>query len=155
MASNKAAGYTKEPQRVFVITDIGTEWGNDYYNAFKGKFTALVSQCGATAQVSRISNLELDENVHLRRAKAFNADTLLTIRRNGGTKNQYGTIINVDYDSRLRDLQSNKIVWRSSAHFIRGLTPIHDRGEQLAIDITNRMKQDGIFASCPQVQTQS
>jgi hypothetical protein len=93
--------------------------------------------------------------VHLRRAKAFNADALLTIRRNGGTKNQYGTIINVDYDSRLRDLQSNKIVWRSSAHFIRGLTPIHDRGEQLAVDITNRMKQDGIFASCSQVQTQS
>ena len=116
------------------------------------RFTA--SRAGATAQLSMISSLELDDNVHLRRAKAFNADTVLSIRRNGGTKSQYGNIINVIYDSRLWDTGTNKVVWRSSAQFVRGLTPLPDRGQQLAIDITNKMKEDGIFRSCAVVKNQ-
>jgi hypothetical protein len=153
--SRKAAEYAKEPKRVFVMTDIGTEWGNDYYKAFQRKFTAALQQCGATVQMGHISGLELDESVHLKRARAFNADTVLAIRRNGGTKNQYGAITDVIYDSRLLDVQTNKMVWRSSAKFIRGLTPISDRGEELALDIAQKLHQDGILRSCPPPKTQS
>ena len=151
MTSNKAATYTKQPKRVFVMTNIGDEWGQAYYEAFQAKMVALLKECGTEARLDRISRLELDESVHSKRARASNADALLSIRRTGGTKNQYGTIIDVNYDSRLYDADTGKVVWRSSAKFIRGLTPIADRGEELAVDITNQLKEDGIFGSCPKV----
>lgn len=152
MTSNKATSYTKQPKRVYVMTNVGDEWGNDYYNAFKGKIAEILRQCGVESELSRISSVELDEKVHTKRARAFKADAVLSIRRSGGTKNQYGTIIDVNYDSRLYDVDTGKVVWRSTAaRFIRGLTPVADRGEELAVDITNTMKADGIFPSCPKV----
>jgi len=148
IASNKARDYDKQPQRLFVMTDIGSEWGNQYYNAFKAKTIALLSECGAAVEMSRINGLELDEGVHLRRARAFKSDAVLNIRMKSGTKNQSGMYIAVDYDARMTDVEAKKVVWRSSTHFTRGLTGFAERGEQLAIDVTNKMKQDGIFRSC-------
>ena len=30
IVSNKSADYTQEPKRLFVVTDIGTEWGVEF-----------------------------------------------------------------------------------------------------------------------------
>jgi hypothetical protein len=149
IVSNKSAEYTQEPMRVFVVTDIGTEWGADFFNAFKSRLVPIVAECGGTVEVSRISAVELDETVHVRRAVAFKADSILSIRRNGGTKDQYGGILDVTYDSRLVDMKSNKVVWRSSTRFVRaGLVPIAERGQTLAVELTNKMKTDGLWHSC-------
>ena len=150
IVSNKAADYTQEPKRLFVVTDIGTDWGMDFFNAFKARLGPIVAECGGVLEISRISSLELDENVHVRKAVAFKADSLLSIRRNGGTKDQYGGTIDVIYDSRLHDIKSNKVVWRSSTRFARApLFPIAERGQTLAIELTNKMKTDGLWHNCP------
>jgi hypothetical protein len=150
IATNKAGGYTSEPKRVFVVTDVGTDFGDEFYDAFQRKLTEIIQDCGAQLQISRMSTLELDPGVHLKKMKAFNADTMMTIRRNGGTKSQYG-LYHVIYDVRLIDVPSDKTVWRANTNFYRGgtLIPISDRGEVLAVDVTNSMKQDRIFSACP------
>lgn len=149
IASNKADSYSKEPRRLFIITDIGSEFGNDFFGSFERRITSIAQDCGAVLQISRLSNLELDQNVHANRLKTFGADTLLTIRRNGGTRNEYG-LYHVVYDARLVDVQSNKLVWRADTNFYRGsmLTPIAERGEALAVDLTNRLKEDQVFRGC-------
>jgi hypothetical protein len=153
IVSNKAADYQKEPKRLFVVTDIGTDWGNDFFNAFRTRLATIVRECGATMEVSRITSLELDENIHLRRATAFKADSILSVRRNGGTKDQYGGLIEVIYDSRLVDMQTTKVAWRSNTRFARApLFPLAERGQTLAVELTNKMKIDGIFHSCPVIE---
>lgn len=147
--SNKSAAYAKEPQRLFVVTDIGAEWGNGYYNGFKSRFTSLVSECGAASDVSRITDLDLDDGAHLRRARNFKADTILNIRRSSGTKNRYGMFIDATYDARMTDLESRKVVWRSNVKFVRGLDALSDRGQALAADIVKKLGEDGILRSCP------
>jgi hypothetical protein len=150
IATNKAQSYSGDPKRIFVLTDIGSDFGADFGEAFRAKLTSIAAQCGAEMEVSRISSLELDENVHNIRMKKFGPEAVLSIRRNGGTKNQYGALIHVIYDVRLIDARSDKVVWRANTNFYRGGTaiPLKDRAETLAIDLTNQMKTDGIFHAC-------
>ena len=149
--SNKAEFYTAEPKRIFIVTDIGHEFGQEFFSAFAQKFNAIVSNCGADSQISTISSLELDESIHEKKMEAFGADTALSVKIKGVTSTQNTkVIINVIYDARLVDLNTKKMVWRANFNFYRGGTaiPIAKRGEALAIDITNKMKEDKIFQSC-------
>ena len=157
IASNKSENYTSEPKRIFVLTDVGTEFGKDFSDSFQRKLTAIAKDCGAALELTRISSLELDENIHLNKMKAFNADTLLRVKRNGGTADQYGTLLHVIYDVRLVDAPSNKTVWRANIDFHRGGIgiPITERGEVLAVDITNKMKEDKIFHSCEIIKSKT
>ena len=149
--TSKAEGYSKQPKRMFVLSTAGNDWGNEFANSFESRITAIGTACGTTVQVSRINPLELDENVHANRMKAFNPDAILTVRNNGGTKSAYGALIDVIYDLSLRDVQANKLVWRANVRFVRGATlrSLTERGETLAIEITNKLKQEGLLAGCP------
>ena len=157
IASNKAAGYSFEPKRMFIFTDIGSEFGNDFATAFQTKFTSIAQDCGVAVGLSRMSKLELDENIHINRMKSFNADTLLSIRRSGGTRRDLtdSGIFHVIYDIRLMDVQSSKVVYRATSDFYRGGTviPITERGEALAVDITNKMKEDQVLRGCAPIKT--
>jgi len=156
IASNKAENYTKEPKRIFVLTDVGSEFGKDFFDSFQAKLGAIARDCGAALEVSRISSLELDEKVHLNKMKTFKADTIMSVRRNGGTRNEYG-IFHAIYNIKLVDVQTNKTVWRADTNFYRGGTAISikERGEALAVDITNKIKEDKIFRSCEIIKSKT
>ena len=67
------------------------------------------------------------------------------------TKLPNGALVDVIYDVRLIDVQSKRIVWRAAVTFYRGGTAIvsaADRGAALAVDITNKMKEDKVFRGC-------
>jgi hypothetical protein len=148
--ATKAEDYAKHPKRMFVVSAVGTDWGDEYARAFQNKIGALGRECGTAVEVSRVNTLELDEHAQANKMRAFQADSLLTISRNGGTRNQYG-LINVVYNLSLRDVAANKLVWRADINFFRGATarPVTERGEALAIEITNKLKDDRILANCP------
>lgn len=153
IAYSKAETYATEPKRVFVISEVGSEFGKDFGASFEKRFADIAKDCGAATEVSRRVSLELDSNIHTNKMKAFRPDTLLTIYRNGGTKDPYGGLILVIYDVQLKDVQSNKTVWRAEVNFSRGAGPltgqnIAERGQTLAVDVTNKMKESGIFRSC-------
>ena len=146
-----AAGYAGEPKRIFVVTDVGNEYGAEFSGAFEERLIAIARQCGAQLQVSRMSNLELDTSVHKARMKEFGPDVLLSMRRNGGTRmGAGGPVVHAIYDARLFDANTQKPLWRANLNFYRGgtLIAIKERGEALAIELTNQMKSDGILKSC-------
>jgi len=154
ISTNKAQNYTTEPKRIFVLTDIGSDFGTEYANGFQRKAISIVKDCGAEMQVQFLSALELDESTYDQKRKAYKADTVLSIKRAGGTKSEYGVLIQVIYDIKLYDTLSNKVVWRANTTFSRGggLIPVVERGETLAIDLTNKMKEDKVFQSCPLIK---
>src|SRR5580765_4544364 len=141
ISSNKAQDYTAQPTRLFVVTDVGSDFGNEFANSFHAKLINIASECGSAAEVSRISALELDDSTRRREIDGFKPDVFLSIRRNGGTKMSSGQLV---------DIQSKRIVWRAAVTFYRGGTiiPSTDRGAALAVDITNKMKEDHIFRTC-------
>ncbi len=151
IASNKAQDYTAQPKRLFVVTDVGSEFGDEFANSFQTKLIAIASDCGTSAELSRISALELDDRARAREIDTFKPDSFLSVRRNGGTKLTNGAIVDVIYDVRLVDVETKRIVWRAAVTFYRGGTAIvstAERGAALAVDITNRMKEDKIFRGC-------
>lgn len=151
IASNKASTYTTTPSRIFIITDIGSEWGAEYANAFEQKFSDISKACGVSIRLSKISSLELDDTARQASMKSFEPDALLAIRRNGGTISG-ATVINMRYDLRLADPVSNKVVWRADASVVRGAyLPMAQRGETVAIEISNKMKADGLYGNCAPV----
>ena len=104
--------------------------------------------CGVSVLTSKISALELDDAPRLAAMKSFAPDALLAIRRSGGTTSG-GGIINVRYDLRLADPVTNKVVWRADASVVRGAyLPMAQRGETVAIEISNKMKTDGLYGNC-------
>jgi len=157
ISSNKAQDYTAQPTRLFVVTDVGSDFGNDFANSFQAKLINIASDCGSAAEVSRISALELDDSTRRREIDGFKPDVFLSIRRNGGTKMSSGQLVDVIYDVRLVDIQSKRIVWRAAVTFYRGGTiiPSTDRGAALAVDITNKMKEDHIFRTCEVIKAKS
>ncbi|PRC91792.1 hypothetical protein [Solimicrobium silvestre] len=155
--TNKAASYTDEPKRIFVITDIGSEWGKDFANGFQQKMTSIAKVCGADSQFLFVSGLELDSVKPDAQMQAFHPDTLLSIKRVGYILDPTGkVVVTQNYDVRLLDVKTNKTVWRANMKFsgtngemISSLMySKSERGESLAMDMTNRMKDDKIFRSC-------
>jgi hypothetical protein len=154
MVSNKAGNWQSQPKRLFVVTDVGSDFGDEYYKSFEEKTTSILRDCGVTAGFSRITELELDRDIHVNRVKAFGADTVLTVRRNGGTRSQ-NALFHVIYDVVLMDAPSGKIGWRARTDFYRGGTAVFtpaERGASLAIDITNKMKDDGLLGTCAPIK---
>ena len=149
ISSNKAPTYSKEAKRLFVMTDIGSEVRQLYADAFKKKIQVFAKQCGMELETSTLNALELDSSVHTTRMKTFNADTVLQIRRNGGTTYQ-GVLIWAIYDVKLIDLATGSTVWRAKFNFQLGgdFSSEAARGEALATDLSNKMKVDGVFGSC-------
>jgi hypothetical protein len=115
----------------------------------------IAKECGAAIQIESISALQLDESIYDKKIKAFNPDSFLSVRRAGGTVSQNGGIILVIYDVKLTDMPSNKVVWRANIRFPRGINSIAERGEALAVDLTNKMKDDQIFRSCPTINAKT
>ncbi len=144
--SIKAPDYSGEPKRLFVLSVVETDFGKGFSSAFHKKLIEIASNCGATLEISQVSPLELNSNVHLERMKNFNPDSVLAIARAGGTKDEYGRVMNVQYNVRLHDYPSEKIVWRA---IFNNISPA-DGGERFAIMLTNKMREDQIFrSSCP------
>jgi hypothetical protein len=152
--SNKAANYTTEPKRLFVLTAMHPEWGPNFAVAFEQRLGEVLSACGVTTQFGRIGALDLDEKAKVEQMRRFGPDAVLTMRRNGGTKDQYGTLLNGVFDSRLSEVKSGATVWRASSTVVRGalVTDVGERGAVFAVELSNKLKQDGIFRSCPIVE---
>ena len=158
ISSNMAQDYTAQPKRLFVITDVGSDFGDAFANSFQSKLLNIAADCGSALQLSRISTLELDDSARRSEIATFKPDTFLSIRRNGGTKLQSGQIVDIIYDVRLIDIQSKRIVWRAAVTFYRGGTAVvsaAERGTALAVDITNKMKEDHVFRACEVIKTKS
>jgi hypothetical protein len=154
--SNKAASYPGDPKRIFVITDIGTEWGKKYADAFQQKMTEVARTCGANTHFFYLTSLELEPPKPEAQILAFHADAVLSIRRDGGVKDKFGNVKVQNYDIRLLDVKTDKLVWRARVNFsgkaIEMITALiyskADDGEALASDLTDKMKADLVFRTC-------
>lgn len=152
--SNRSASYTTQPTRVYVHTEIHPEWGNAFTAAFERRLGTILKECGAASQFGRIDKLELNEKARLDEMRKFGPDAVLTARHNGGTKDQYGKLILGIYDSRLADVKTGEIVWRASSTVSRGGITIElaERGDAFAVELSNKLKQDQIFRTCPIIE---
>lgn len=154
IVSTKAERILVEPKRVFLIIDIGDDFGQEFFDSFNRKMDSIVKDCGAQLSISQVKPLELDQSTHTTLMKAFRPDALLLLGKSGSVHKVYqgGTplLYNVSYDVRLFEQPANVPVWRAGVTFFRGGTviPLKKRGEALAVEITNKMKQDKIFRSC-------
>jgi ABC-type branched-subunit amino acid transport system substrate-binding protein len=146
ITSNRAADYTGAPKRIFVITDIGTEYGKQYADAFQTRFIAAAKECGAEVQMLRTTPLDVDDNAQAQKIRAFAPDAILRFRRNGGT-NSGGALVHVIYDARLIDLPTTKSVWRAVVNFHMGSIGfgLVDRSADMAADIVEKMKADRLL----------
>lgn len=78
---------------------------------------------------------------------AFKPDAVVSIRPNGGTKEAYGgRLLHAIYAVRLIDFKTRKTVWRANVDFYRGalVIPINGRGEALAVDVSDKPKENHI-----------
>lgn len=151
ITTNKAPDYTREPKRIFVIANIGDELGIGYRNGFERKTIELFQRCGAELQFAYLSPLELDESIYEKKRIAYQPDSVLSIRRNGGTTDSNGTVLFLGiYDIKLFDVETNKVVWRGATRTSRGGSMSNEPvGEGLAVALRDKLKEDQIFRSCP------
>jgi hypothetical protein len=150
MATNKAQTYAGDPKRIYAVFSVRAQFGKDFSEGFEQKAIAIAKECGAMLEAANLNGLELNDGGVRSRMRAFGPDAVLTMRSTGGTKDQFGTVLDATYDVRLMDVASNKTVWRASTKVTSGglLMPARDRGASFAGDLMNRLKRDGIFHSC-------
>ncbi len=149
IVTNKASDFTREPKRIFVLSDIGDEMGKGFGVGFQRKIAALFQRCGIDTESVYLSALELDESIYAKKIEAYRPDSLLAIRRAGGTKDPNGVIVQANFDVRLTDVQSTKVVWRANINTRGGFGMAVTVGEALALELANKLKEDQILRSCP------
>jgi len=150
VSSNKVPGSIVEPKRVFVLTDVAVDMGAKFHDSFERKLRDVVDSCGATMEVDKMTNLELDDQAYQRKMREFGADTFLRVRRNGGTRSSTGDIIQARFDARMFDTRTKQTIWRGSVDFPRRERGLHNEGEVLAAAIASKLKEDRVFQSCRQ-----
>jgi hypothetical protein len=149
--SAKLPDYAGGPKRLFVVSYIADDFGPQFGPAFFGSMTRILKECGADSDVATIAPLELSTAPYAAQLKSFAPDAVLTISRADGVVNERAMATRL-YGVRLDDLRSSRMVWQGSARFQRGdplFSKVQDRAEIIAVELTNRMKADGIFGSCP------
>ena len=156
ITTNKMPDYVGNPKRLFVFSRIEGDFGDEFTPTFNDMFVKIAKECGADAELVTTLPESSDNQDSMAKMKAFNPDTVLSITRGAGlaTRPDMLTPSSVTvartYNLQLIELPSQKTVWRANAVFRRGsgLVKGSDRGQTLAIEITDRMKSDGIFRSC-------
>ena len=151
--STTAGGIDIAPEKLFVFSHIGREFGDGFYEPFLNRFSARLTVCGVRSAITTVGDLDLDNGVHTGKMKAFDPDYTMVIRRTGGTRMDFGRVIHAVYDVQLAQAQAPafKAVWRANVNFFRGGTaiPIANRGEALANDVVDKMIADGVLKNCP------
>jgi hypothetical protein len=152
--SNRAQDWTGQIRRAYVQVTSMREWGPPFNDAFEKQINQVLSQCGVTSKIVRRNALDL-ENPEQRTAdvRQFGADSVLAIWPTGGGQNVNGTPVNRIFAAQLT-VPPARPVWRAHFTVFRGGTAVEtlaQRGEAFAIELTNRMKQEGLLAPCPQL----
>ncbi|MBV8635715.1 MAG: hypothetical protein JO002_14570 [Burkholderiaceae bacterium] len=146
--SNMAPDYTGTPARMFVVTDIGIDFGEDYGNSFQENFVALAKDCAIDSEVSRIPTFDQARAARQQRMRKFAPDTILTIYRNGGVTQQTA-ILSVIYDVKVIDVKSGKLVWRAQVNYEKGdFRKLKERGREIALELLTKMKDDQLLRNC-------
>jgi hypothetical protein len=174
--SNHDVRYTREPQRVLIITNFGATidrtdtafiyTGPVFAKTFLQRLSASVNACGAATQLD-VSAAQPDQDVslqsdadrrevHRQQLKTFKPDSLLSITVTGGNERPPDIEVDPEFDMTLTDLTSDTKVWRANVTFEevgQGLFFEMEKikaakGEKLADAVMAQMKQDGIFRDC-------
>ena len=150
--SNKAADYSGEPKRVYVLFNDPNvaQLGSNFVTSFRGGLSSAAAACGAVLELGQVSPLALDDSQYEKDIQAFGADSVLVVKANGGTLDELGQRIEAIYDVRLIDVQTRKTVWRANANLMSGgiMTASTTKGESLSAAITDKMKNDGLLRNC-------
>jgi hypothetical protein len=145
ITTNRATDYVGDPKHILVVSAFGDEFGAEFTPAFDAMLISQAKQCSTEAEVVVPPAWPADAS-SITIPKSFKPDAILIIGRGSGLADG-GTRV---FDLQLRDFPSKRLVWRANAVFQvgTGLTSRKQRAETLAIEVTNRMKADGIFRSC-------
>ena len=52
ITTNKNSDYEREPRKMFVISHVGTEFGEQFGSSFQTKFVTTAKECGVEVEVS-------------------------------------------------------------------------------------------------------
>jgi hypothetical protein len=151
MKSAKLPDYAGMPKRLFVVSYIADDFGPQFGPAFFDLLTRIVKECGTESEVATIAPLELSTAAQATQLRRFAPDAVLTISRAGGVVNERAPGYRL-YGLQLDDVSSKRMVWQGTANFQRGdpmFSTVPERAEIIATELTNQMKADGIFGSCP------
>jgi len=76
----------------------------------------------------------------------------MVILPRGGTKDQYGSILMAEIDIQVKAKNEKKLIWR--ANFKYYPSGLKDDSKRLAKDITDKLKEDGLFNESQAAQSQ-
>lgn len=142
--TNKATNYVSNITKMQILLNIDDDFG---FESFETKIASILRECSVEAKVEILSN----DNLHQREQiiKLFKPEVILFIDQ---TVRYTGASNGARYDMKLLDLSLNKLVWRASANFSLGDIrhfSINERSAALAVDLSDQLKKDEIFRSCP------
>ncbi len=166
--SAKAPDFAGRVPRMFVISEVGIESDSQYPDPgptrtsatgtprvtlaarFKAALVREAKACGVELDVSSVTKLDLDPDVHLERLASFGARYVLTLTETGGTKSAEGVVVEAAYDARLTDREDNdRIVWRADMHLRHGSMFGEDPGVIVARDLLMKLDADQVITPCP------
>lgn len=148
--SNGASSASVSATRIFVVMDMGEEFGKDYLEGFQAKFEAALKSCNVASQFSVVAPLELDGSGRIAAIRDFMPDAVLSIGKNGGTYVRWQGQQMRRYSLNLVEVRSGKAVWKADGVVTRGpqALPQAGTGALAARVFADKMKTDRVLGTC-------
>jgi len=146
--SNKRTGYDRQIAKTLVYftfprMDLG------FMDAFKYTLQKELRQRGAEVRFGDVvGDLTADTAPSLlKQGEDFSAGHALLFLPNGGTVNQYDTVLLARFDVQLHDIKLGEIVWRADLEYTPGSREVnvHYRTEILSYELLMAMVSDGVL----------
>jgi hypothetical protein len=149
--TNKDPSYTKEPKRLLVIESLA--WDVSVDKPFHAAPSDRLKTCGITAAYIQKMTSDPFSPAAVALSKRFRPDTILQVNelsRDILTRNgQPAGVLYLAYGLELRDVATDRPVWKAEEKLFPKNDSFADAGEVLARNIVDKLAADGIFRSCP------
>jgi len=93
-ATNRAADYSRHPNRIFIVNQLGG-FGGSFSEEFERGVTAGITACDGWVEFAHVSTLELDSSARQQQAARFRPDVIVTVRVTHRTVDQYASLLPV------------------------------------------------------------
>lgn len=142
----KSAGYTKQLERTIVFVQSGRV-PVPIDEALKDRLPAALGARGVNARVGRLPDkLGLESPLSMaEQAKAFQASTLFLLATDGGVETRQGRLVTQQYDGRVLDVATQKLIWRAEVHWTPG-DSVEGSADALVEKILAAFEADGLIA---------
>ncbi len=149
--STKAASYTGDPQRMYLLitSNFSQQLGYPFASQTEQDVLASARKCGVVIDGQVASALDLNPQGALESALTYKPDVIMAMSFTGGATDPYGQWVRANIDVRLWQPGKKYLAWHDISQVNAApAATVQTRAESFTTNLFQRLSADGVLTHC-------